>query len=64
MNLDMAFLLCKCYCIEVSFYVVIESFGSFELACMVNVYNEKISDVNQSRVKRIMEDPHEPATKQ
>ena len=25
---------------------------------------EKISDVNQSRVKRIMEDPHEPATKQ
>ena len=53
MNLDIAFPSCKCYCFEVSFYVVIETFGSFDLACMVNVYNEKFQMLTKAERKEL-----------
>ena len=53
MNLDIAFLLCKCYCFEVSFYVVTETFGSFELAYMVNMYNEKFQMLTKVERKEL-----------
>lgn len=65
MNLYIGWLLYKCYCFELSLYVVMATIGSFVLACLSNMYSENLSDVYKSREKSIMnKDSHEIATKQ
>lgn len=53
------------YCLEVPSCVVMETFGSFVLACLANLYSGNLWDVHKSREKSLTnKDAQEPAAKQ